>query len=98
MAIDFYDIRDASRKHRLFGIEQKDFELIYDAVAELQRRTGILIDQYGKTRLGGAHLEIVISAVQKILNDTQDISIKKRIEEILLALSSSTDGYLILGD
>lgn len=98
MAIDFYNIRDASRKHRLFGIEQEGFALIYEANAELQRQTGIIIDEYGKTRLGGAHLEIAISAIQRILNNNQDNAIKKRIEKILSDLSSSTDGYLIMGD
>jgi len=79
-------------------MEHEDFDLIHDAVAELQKRTGIIIDEYGKTRLGDAHLKIVISAVQKIMNNSQDKVIKKRIEKVLSDLSSSNEGYLIMGD
>lgn len=55
MAIDFYSESDIKRKTLLFGIEQKDFDLIDSAIAELERKTGLTIDRYGTSRIGVAH-------------------------------------------
>lgn len=100
MAIDFYSESDIKRKTLLFGIEQKDFDLIDNAIAELERKTGLAIDRYGTSRIGVAHLKIVTSAIQKILNDCGpgDFDKRKRLEHLLAKLSGTSEGFLIIGD
>jgi DNA-binding transcriptional regulator YhcF (GntR family) len=69
MSIDIYRRNDT--KNRLFGISEDLYEILSKAVLnEFERRTGVFIDEYGKSRLTYQHAAILLFLLKEsIINN-----------------------------
>lgn len=88
--MDFYSLSDRLRKHKLFSISEKEFELLDDVWSQYKKLTGVYIDAYGTTRIYPEH----VTLIKKLLLNHSDKAAKK----LLSYLDKSNEGYLLLGD
>lgn len=63
MAVDFHARDGRKRGPLLFQLPQNDYDRLEHAFAELARRTGVLVDPYGSTRLDLRHVSTLAGLV-----------------------------------
>lgn len=56
MAVEFYDIGDKNLRSVLFKLNDTDFETLIWVLSEFKKQTGLIIDQYGTTRIAYNHI------------------------------------------
>jgi hypothetical protein len=97
MAIDFYDLLDGNRKKILFEISQDDFDEIEFVFLYLKKKTGVYIDAYSKGRIYRDHVEMLVSFMTEIMNES-DPTKRKILSEIIAKFKTVDKGFLTEGD
>ncbi len=100
MALDFYDINDTRFKQRLFGFSEQDIEVLDEALSELKRVSGVVIDPYKTSRIQSAHIKLLASYIKKSIDEINKKEILKisRLNKIYAYLINVRDGFITVGD
>jgi len=67
MALDFYYSSDKKLNSVLFSLDDIEFETLRPVVVQFRKLTGIVIDQYGKTRLHHVHVQLIIELIEELV-------------------------------
>ncbi|MBB5395554.1 hypothetical protein [Mucilaginibacter sp. AK015] len=102
MALDFYDIGDNKRTLRLFSLSENDFQLLNDALLELEKLSGLNIDYYGTTKIYSQQVQVLSTYIQNIASELNDFGSEKIKKDSLMQLDKYLckvkEGFLIIGD
>jgi hypothetical protein len=99
MAIDFFNFQDTRLNHRLFSIDDLDFEAIESILLEYKRLTGITLDRYGKTRLYQDHVNLIVKLLKDEANELSQYSKeRKHLTLIIAKFEQVEEGLLAIGD
>ncbi|WP_208942316.1 hypothetical protein [Paracidovorax avenae] len=64
MALDFYFFSGKTKKNESFRIKGSELHLFESSFLDLQKKTGVFIDPYGKCKIYPDHLKIIINALE----------------------------------
>jgi hypothetical protein len=67
MAVEFYDLNDKNLQRCIFQLNESDFEKLQNVLAEYKKLTGLIIDQYGNTRIHEDHVKLIVKLIDKSL-------------------------------
>lgn len=74
----------------LFSLNDHEFEALYPVTLQLKKFTGLVIDQYGKTRIHHDHVQLIVKLIdshRKLSNtdfkaNEQLLSIKEKFASV----------------
>jgi hypothetical protein len=95
MAVEFYDINDRSSKIVLFSLNDQDFEALEPVLNEYKKKTGLIIDQYGNTRIHSDHTRLIVDLIDEYLSNSR---LNNRLLEIKEKLRNIKCDLLAVGD
>jgi hypothetical protein len=99
MALDFYNLQDTMLIHRLFSLDDLDFEAIESIFLEYKRLTGITLDRYGKTRLYQDHVSLIVKLLEDTAIKLSPYSYQsKQLTRIVAKFKQGEEGLLAIGD
>lgn len=96
MAVDFYKVEDREQISPIFSWTDADFNFMKDVLALYQQKTGLIIDQYGTTRIHQAHIQLLLN----LLDECKPVEHHAYIQwsKIRNQLSSIVSDIVAVGD
>ena len=88
--LDILYLSDVQGDKPSFSISDRDFRLFESAFCELERKTGVWIDPYGRTRVYPDHQKLLISFLSghdedKVVEFVQFLGASIEEDEVLIA-------------